>query len=101
MNGDYWEFCMDHFIRYDIVSEIEFIKKRTDAEYAYERELDDKDKEMRNIHKTAQDKVLLCNNKYPLVQNLVTRIQQTEANWRKTKYALLGTMTSNAEFEKN
>ena len=32
MNGDYWEFCMDHFVRYDIVSEIEFIKKRTDAE---------------------------------------------------------------------
>ena len=23
---------MDHFVRYDIVSEIEFIKKRTDAE---------------------------------------------------------------------
>lgn len=32
VNGDYWEFCMDHFVRYDIVSEIEFIKKRTDAE---------------------------------------------------------------------
>ena len=30
-NGDYWDFCMDDFVKYDIVSEINYIKKHTGA----------------------------------------------------------------------
>ena len=32
LNGDYWEFSADHFIKYDIPSEINFIKNKTGAE---------------------------------------------------------------------
>ena len=31
-NGDYWDFSMDDFIKYDIVSEIDYIKKHTGAQ---------------------------------------------------------------------
>jgi lysosomal acid lipase/cholesteryl ester hydrolase len=30
-NGDFWDFCMDDFVKYDIVSEINYIKKHTGA----------------------------------------------------------------------
>ncbi len=66
-----------------------------------EKELDGIDKEMRNIHKMALEKIIPCSKEYPLVQNMLQRVQQTDADWRKTKYALLGTVTGKAEFEKN
>ena len=31
VNGDFWEFSMDNFIQYDIPSEINFIKNKTNA----------------------------------------------------------------------
>ena len=31
LNGDFWDFSMDNFIKYDIVSEINYIKNRTSA----------------------------------------------------------------------
>ena len=63
--------------------------------------LDDKDNEMRIIHDATLEIIEQCNKEYPLVKSMMQRVQQTETDWRNIKNTWQGTMTGNADFEKN